>query len=81
MVTNGGFHGHGVYPENGWVTREHLIKMHENWGYTHFRKPPFDVRMNIELSVSRCIYSTSLGSFMIFHTSNYITDKIIVMLI
>ena len=35
-----GFPEMGV-PQSGWFMREHPIKMDDDWGYPHFRKPPY----------------------------------------
>ena len=28
-------------PPNGWFVRENPIQMDDDWGYPHFRKPPY----------------------------------------
>ena len=35
-----GFRKLGV-PPNGWFMRENPIKLDDDWGYPHFRKPPY----------------------------------------
>ena len=35
-----GFLNWGV-PQNGWFLRENPIKIDDDWGYPHFRKPPY----------------------------------------
>ena len=51
----GGFHSHGGNPKlAGWFILENpkqkWMKMDENWGYPHFRKPPYD-RMILTRSI------------------------------
>ena len=50
----GGFLNWGV-PQNGWFLRENPIKIDDDWGYPHFRKPPYR-------NIYRCIV-TQLAMF------------------
>ena len=62
----GGFHSHGGTQKNSWVVYlmenlENPMKM-ENWGYPHFRKPPFICFTMFNL----CPWSTSPNKYFVW---------------